>query len=124
VSFTITVEGIDSVTSMLQAKTDAIQNAAEGLLEAAQDTAFAAAADASTIVWNVRTGNYSESLGMEETGAMSISIFFAADYAEALEYGWTAWHGAVVESPGVLIPAVMGSLDDLAEAFAQWLMTQ
>ena len=120
-SLVVTIEGVDTITGNLQNLQSAIQNAGEGLLYAASETVFPAVQDSSTVVWNVRTGNYSGSWQMAQTDSMSITIWNDVDYAAALEYGWTSWHGATVESPGVLIPSALENLDALAGEFTTWL---
>ena len=81
----------------------------------------------SVTVWNVRTGAYSTGWDRRAVSENTVEVSNQARnaqgsaYAMPLETGWTTKAGTIVESEGVLVPAVYDTIDGMLGAVNEWL---
>ena len=119
----IQVTGIPEAIGNLQRAQDLMDNLGEGLLEAVDSAVMPAIEEASTVVWNVRTGQYSAGWYSFLSTPNTVTISNMVDYAAPLEYGWTRG-STFVDSPGVAMPTALESTQAIGEGLATWIQSQ
>ena len=128
----VRIDGLEEVRNALRLFHDGLESTSEGLVESIQTNLMPDLQEASSSVWNVRTGAYSAGWGVTAgPGSNAATVFNTAEslsdgfpYPFSLEFGWTTRGGTVVESQGVLFPTVFEVLQDIVEGFGEWLMTK
>lgn len=115
-----------SVKLMLETLSDRVKNLGPGLLDAVDNIIIPHLFDASTTIWNVRTGLYSSSWYSQIIGPNTVRIGNDARnpkdgyaYSQSLEWGWLS-----VESPGVLYPTVYEDITLVASELITWIQDQ
>jgi len=113
------------VTLFLDQLHETINNLEQGLLESVDRTIIPDLYDASTTVWNVRTGLYSSSWYSQIISPNAVRVGNDAKspsgfaYPQSLEWGWGS-----VASPGVLYPTVYSDLEVLVGELLSWIQNQ
>lgn len=123
-SIEITIDGEDSIYSLIDNASNMVENTSDGLMQAVEATALPDVIEASQTVWGIETGDYSSSWNLEVVSSNSVELFNTSDHAGVLEFGWTTRNGTQISSPGVLFPTVQNDVGAIAQELQSWLSSQ